>query len=69
MACGGCAKRQAAKSSKAINVENGVMGGYAYLTDRQIRARLEVYKKRYCRNCNNRYQCDYKMYVACKKNK
>jgi len=65
MACGGCSKK---KVVRGVNKDD-VMGGYGYLTDRQIRARLEVYKKRYCKDCGKRYECDYKMYVECKKNK
>ena len=62
MACGGCSRRH---RPAPIN-KDGIMGGYKYLTDAQIKARLEVYKKRYCSECNNRYKCDYTMYVNCK---
>ncbi len=62
MGCG-CGKRR----PPPVNQENGVMGNYKYLTDRQIRARLEVYKKKFCQACERRYQCDYPMYVECKK--
>jgi len=68
MACGGCSKRKATRQM-VVNKKDGVMGGYGFLTDRQIKARLEVYKKRYCKDCDKRYECDYKMYVECKKNK
>ena len=69
MACGGCGKRRAAATAAAGKItEKDLMGGYKYLTDRQIKARLEIYKKRYCPNCDNRYKCDYLMYVKCKKN-
>ena len=64
MACGGCAKRRAAKKS-AID-KNPVMGGYKFLTDVQIKARLEAYKKKYCSDCKKRYECDYSNYVSCK---
>ena len=67
MACRGCGKRKRV-SPNAVK-KNEVMGGYGYLTDRQIRARLEVYKKKYCKDCDKRYECDYKMYLNCKKNK
>lgn len=70
MACGGCGKRRATR--EAVNrdiTKDEVMGGYKYLTDRQIKARLEVYKKRYCPNCDQRYECGYEMYANCKKNK
>jgi hypothetical protein len=67
MACRGCGKRKAV-NKEAIK-KNEVMGGFGHLTDRQIRARLEVYKKKYCKDCDRRYKCDYKMYIECKKNK
>lgn len=59
MVCGSCGKK------KQINYD--VMGGYKYLSDRQIRARLEVFKKRNCSDCEKRYDCNYEMYVNCKK--
>ena len=65
MACGGCQKRRAASSGPPT--ANNLMGGYKYLTDRQLRARLEVYKKNNCKSCEKRYQCDYGSFVACKK--
>lgn len=69
MACGGCAKRRAAlTAAQKAAAEQDLMGGYANLTDRQIKARLEAYKRRYCRDCAKRYDCDYTMYVECKKN-
>ena len=65
MPCGGCAKRRAVRNAKPGTPES-VMGGYKYLTQRQLRARLEVYKKNNCPNCEKRYECDYGMFVACK---
>jgi len=62
MAC--CGRKR-----KPVVNSDGVMGGYANLTDRQIRARLEVYKKKYCTNLDCRYKCDYTMYTSCKKRK
>lgn len=68
MACGGCAKRRAAQTAARQGREDGdLMGGYANLTDRQIKARLEVYKRRYCKACTQRYECDYANYLKCKK--
>lgn len=61
MGCSGCGKRHRKPNS------TDVMGGYKYLTDRQIKARLEVYKKKYCKSCDKRYKCDYQNYVKCKK--
>jgi hypothetical protein len=65
MACGGCARRRAARNAPAGTKES-LMGGYKYLTDRQLRARLEVYKKNNCKDCEKRYECDYSMFVQCK---
>jgi hypothetical protein len=63
MGCKGCGKRRAAKSSKNI------MEQYKYMNDRQLKARLEVYKKRHCADCDKKDKCNYEMYVACQKNK
>ncbi len=42
------------------------MGGYKYLKPHQIKARLEVFKKNNCKDCDKRYKCDYEMYLSCK---
>jgi len=62
MGCRGCGHK--AKVMKSGNL----MEQYKYLNKRQIDARLELYKKRYCQDCEKRYDCDYPMYVKCKKN-
>jgi hypothetical protein len=68
MACGGCAKRRAANlAARQAKEDSDLTAGYANLTDRQIKARLEIYKRRYCSNCVKRYDCDYASYTACKK--
>lgn len=68
MACGGCAKRRAARAAaRRVKEDTDLTGGYANLTDRQIKARLEVYKRRYCADCTKRYECDYKNYLECRK--
>jgi hypothetical protein len=70
MVCGGCAKRRnAQEAARKASEEQDLMGGYANLTDRQIKARLENYKRKYCTACTKRYECDYVSYVSCKKNK
>lgn len=68
MACSGCGKRRAVRAAKKI-AKNGdeVMGGFKYLNDRQIKARLEVYKKKYCSDCDDRYECAYETYTKCVK--
>jgi len=69
MACGGCAKRRAAVSAQRQSKEDyDLTGGYANLTDGQLKARLEVYKRKYCKDCAKRYECDYKNYLECRKN-
>ena len=73
MACGGCSKRRAARKTRQIAREKSdredLFGGYSSLNTRQIKVRLELYKKRYCKKCIKRYECDYEMYVNCKKQK
>jgi len=65
MACGGCSRKRAVRNAAPGSPES-IMGGYKYLTARQLRARLEVYKKNNCKTCEKRYQCDYGMFVVCK---
>lgn len=70
MACGGCRKRrQRATAARQAKADAGLMGGYANLNAQQINARLEAYKRRYCKECDTRYECDYAKYLACKKSK
>ena len=67
MACSGCGKRREFREINKSITKNDVMGGHGNLTDRQIKARLEIYKKRYCKDCDLRYNCDYPSYISCKK--
>lgn len=68
MACGGCAKRRASNNNaSATKTTYDIMGGYANLTDRQIKARLEVYKRKFCADCRERYTCDFARYTECRK--
>jgi len=53
------------KSSRRKYVQDP-MGGYKYLKAHQIKARLEVYKRRNCGGCDKRYACDYAMFLGCK---
>lgn len=66
MACGSCGKKRK-QIPRNTDGSVDVLAGYSNLNDRQIRARLEVYKRKYCKNCDKRYDCDYKMYLECKK--
>ena len=68
MACGACSKRRVAQTAaRREREEQDLMAGYANLTDKQIKARLELYKRRYCSTCAQRYTCDYQNYIECKK--
>jgi hypothetical protein len=71
MACGGCAKRNKTNINKDKLSENDllfykVFGNYKYLTDRQIKARLEIYKKRNCKGCPKFNECDIGIFLKCK---
>ena len=66
MACGGCGAKRVVQNADPESPDY-LKGGYKYLSDGQIRARLEVYKRRYCGQCDNKYKCDYTMYLECKK--
>jgi len=44
-----------------------VMAGYKYLKPHQVKARLEVFKKKNCKECELRYKCDYNRYLNCSK--
>jgi len=64
MACSGCGKRAAARAARGVQRGN-LFGGYKYLNDKQIKARLEGYKRRYCSSCTTKLVCDYAMYLKC----
>ena len=51
---------------KHVRDPGDVMGGYKYLKPQQVTARLEVFKKRNCLECIDRYKCDYNKYLGCK---
>jgi len=73
MPCGGCSKRRDARKARSIAREaterSDLFGGYSSLSTQQIKVRLELYKKRYCKSCIHRYECDYERYLSCKKQK
>ena len=54
------------RKSRYVKDPQDVMGGYKYLKPHQIKARLEIFKKNNCADCDKRYQCDYDMYLKCK---
>jgi len=69
MACGGCGKNRRPKNRNASKPENyDITGGVAIssLNNRQIKARLEVFKRKFCLRCKIRYNCDYPIYLDCK---
>jgi len=76
MGCGTCGSRGSSKKisggNKDIaphrtNVNFSVMGNYKYLKPNQINKRLEVFKRIYCPDCQDRYNCDFEMYNRCDK--
>ena len=67
MACGSCNRKRNITAQKRKMMEESVLGGYKYLPERQLKARLETYKRKYCKDCKKRYDCDYPSYVQCKK--
>ncbi len=70
MACGSCSKRRRKppKFSGHNPEEFDLTGGMDIrsLNTRQINARLEVFKRRFCKTCKIRYDCDYVNYLKCK---
>jgi len=57
MACSRCGKRN----------NGNIMEQHKHVNNRQLNARLKVYKKRYCSSCEDIDKCNYKMYANCKK--
>lgn len=62
----GCNCGKMRNKKKYVRDPQDVMGGYKYLKPHQIKARLDVFKKKHCTDCDKRYQCDYNMYLKCK---
>ena len=67
MACGGCGKRNTTNRGTANPAEYDLAGGVDIksLNNRQITARLEVFKRKFCSDCKDRYVCDYSNYLNC----
>ena len=61
--CGGRRTRRPPTKQNSYDV----MGGYKYLQAHQIRARLEVFKRIHCKQCEIRYECDFERYKECQK--
>jgi len=68
MACGSCGRKKGSSlNSNDENLANAmVFGSNIYLTDRQLKARLENYKRNYCKDCVERYNCDLTRFTICK---
>lgn len=69
MACGSCGSRRKNPNVNVHSPENyDLAGGMSIntLNDRQIRARLEVFKRKFCSACAIRYECTYVIYVECR---
>lgn len=70
MACGSCSgKRRTPPNINTANPEDYDLAGgmdIRSLTDRQIQARLEVFKRKFCKTCKIRYSCNYSNYLECK---
>lgn len=64
MACGSCNRKREAKAEATRGIYD-IMGGHKHLPNRQLVARLEVFKKRHCSSCDARYTCDYSTYLVC----
>jgi len=67
MACGGCAKRRAAREAKARDVKKHYMDGYQQLKPSAVKTRLESFKRKFCGTCGNRFKCTMDMYLKCTK--
>jgi len=70
MGCG-CNKNKNSRSisqpssGSVVAKSFSVMGNYKYLTSSQISARLEVFKRMYCKSCESRYNCTFETYNLC----
>lgn len=66
MACGSCGRRKEYSLNNDNLASAIVFGNNIYLTNRQLNARLENYKRNYCKECLERYTCDLTRFVGCK---
>ena len=60
MGCGSCSKRSK-YTNKVTDISQELFGGYKYLSNAQIEARLASYKRHNCPNCEKRYDCNYEI--------
>lgn len=67
MACGGCAKRREAMDrERQAMMEDSLVGKGEYINNQQLKARLETYKRKYCKKCTERFSCNYERFLKCK---
>ena len=70
MACGSCSKKRRRSPNTNINrsQDYDLAAGMNIksLNSKQINARLEVFKRKFCSACTKRYDCDYQSYLNCK---
>lgn len=69
MSCGSCGKNNLYRNTQNAKLEDyDLTGGVAIssLNNRQIEARLEVFKRKFCNKCKIRYDCNYVNYLNCK---
>jgi len=62
MGCYGCGR-----ANKVKQKPRDILGSYKYLSAKQIKARLDVFKERHCTGCGDTLKCDFVMYKACTK--
>ena len=68
MACGSCGKRRSTNVNVTSPEKYDMTGGLDVktLNNRQLSARLEVFKRRFCKDCTIRYECTYVIYLDCR---
>lgn len=70
MACGSCSKRRRTPPNTRVlkAADYDLTGGMDIrsLNSMQIQARLEVFKRKFCKECSFRYDCTYSTYLDCK---
>lgn len=66
MGCSRCEKKQKRKDERGNPELYRAFGNYKYLTNRQVRTRLEYYKKKHCKGCSKKDECNISMFFKCK---
>jgi len=63
MACGSCNKK---RKNRNIIKKRDYMRGYETMQSQQVKARLDTFKRKYCSDCVDRYDCNLNTYLKCK---